>query len=125
MAEKVYLDEIDVKVTDAELVVSGQTIPMERIESADQNKEQQLGCLPNLLMGLGLLIVLSSILQGIEAAVLGVAMMAGGVVWYRRLRPNYYILLTTVEGKVRALDTKDKARVDRVQGAIQKALKNE
>ena len=122
MAGNVYLDEGDVQVTDSHLAMSGRTVPLQHIEAVQQSKEEQLGCLPNILIGLGVLIVLASVLQGIAAAVFGFALIAGGVLWYRRLRPTYYILLSTTDGKMRALDTKNKERIDRVHAALTKAL---
>ena len=122
MAKKVYLDEGGVKVTKAEFTISGQSIRIKDITGINLSKEQQLGCLPNALIGLGVLVALAGTIQGLLVLAVGIVIIAGGVVWYRRLDPTYYLLLNTVDGKMRTLDTRDRDRVERVHAALKKAL---
>lgn len=124
MAAKVYLDEGDIRVTKAQLTISGQSIRIKDIVSVDLSKEEQLGCLPNTLIGLGVLVALAGFIlgQGLPVLAVGVIIIAGGVLWYRRLAPTYYLLLNTLEGKMRILDTGSRGRAERVHAALKEAL---
>ena len=124
LAAKVYLDEGDIRVTKAQLTISGQSIRIKDIVSVDLSKEEQLGCLPNTLIGLGVLVALAGFIlgQGLPVLAVGVIIIAGGVLWYRRLAPTYYLLLNTLEGKMRILDTGSRGRAERVHAALKEAL---
>ena len=124
LAAKVYLDEGDIRVTKAQLTISGQSIRIKDIVSVDLSKEEQLGCLPNTLIGLGVLVALAGFIlgQGLPVLAVGVVIIAGGVLWYRRLAPTYYLLLNTLEGKMRILDTGSRGRAERVHAALKEAL---
>ena len=124
LAAKVYLDEGDIRVTKAQLTISGQSIRIKDIVGVDLSKEEQLGCLPNTLIGLGVLVALAGFIlgQGLPVLAVGVVIIAGGVLWYRRLAPTYYLLLNTLEGKMRILDTGSRGRAERVHAALKEAL---
>ena len=125
MPVKVYLDDGDVQVTSQTFAVSGQTIPIDSIQKVQQSKEEQLGCLPNIVVGVGAILALAGLAQGLESAVLGIVVIAAGVIWYRRLKPRHYLLLSISEGIMRVLDTKDWDRISRVRRALEKALADE
>ena len=125
MPAKVYLDDGDVQITSQTFAVSGQTIPIDSVQKVQQSKEEQLGCLPHVVVGVGAILALAGLAQGLESATLGIVVIAAGVIWYRRLKPKHYLLLSTSGGMMRVLDTKDWDRISRVRRALDKALVDE
>lgn len=122
MASTIYLDEDDTRVTKTELIISGVSTATKDILDVSLRKEEQFGCFPNALIIIGVLFVLAGIVGGLLTAAVGILIIAGGVIWYRRLPPTYYLLLDTVNGKMRTLDTKDKRKIERVRDALKQAF---
>ena len=122
MASTIYLDEDDVRVTKTELVISGTSTATKDVLGVSMRKEAPFGCLPNMFIGIGALVVLAGLVQGLLTIAVGGLIIAGAIIWYKRLPSTYYLLLDTVKGKVRILDTKDKDKNRRVHDALKKAL---
>lgn len=122
MASTIFLVEEDVTVTKTELIISGMSTATEDILDVSMRQEAPFGCLPNMFIGIGILALLAGLVQGMITIIVGGLIIAGGVTWYKRLPSTYYLLLDTVNGKMRTLDTKDKHKNKRVHDALKKAL---
>lgn len=122
MASTIFLDEENIRITKTELIISGRSTATEDVLDVSMSKEVPFGCLPNMFIGIGVLILLAGLVQGMLTIIVGGLIVAGAVIWYKKLPPTYYLLLETVHGKMRALDTKDKHKNKRVYDALKKAL---
>ena len=96
MSEQVFLAEGDVQVTRSRIVIANQTFPVTgvtsvRTETVAPNRQQSLICLAG---GVILPFVLWQNV-GVLALLVGIAILAAGVVLWRRAKPTYQLFLGT------------------------------
>ncbi len=125
-AETVYFDEGDVKVTNARVVIKGQTYAVANITSVVAVK------VPNILfrLGCGAFIALSSILVIVTGIVVGgeerFGMVGAAVVLFFvaiwLMRGWWSIEMVTSANELSLLGSQDKSRILRVVDAINEAI---
>lgn len=123
MAERIFLDEGGVKVTQARFMVPGQTYAMSGVTSVAAHKENPSKRWPILLIVLGGLAAMIGLGQTeIVTIIVGIVVLAVGILWLRALRPTYHVLLRSASGEARALSSKDREWVERVVKALNDAI---
>jgi len=57
-----------------------------------------------------------------DALTLGIPALIVGIVWWARAKATYVIVFSASSGKIKALESKDQAYIDRALDAINRAV---
>jgi len=75
---------------------------------------------PVILVGLGALISLLN--QNSMTLLVGCCLVALGIFWWKKIKPNFFIRLRTASGEIKALTSKDSDFIGRVVRALNDAI---
>ena len=75
-----------------------------------------------LLLSLGVMLFSSHWLAGAVPTLIGCGMIVLGIVYDKRLKPKYAVMLTTAAQEVRTLESRDRAFIARVLAALNQAV---
>ena len=121
MADKVFLDESGITVTEEQLLVPGRSFKIIDIDSVGVTGKRASRLAPILVGLIGLAIwVPQSDTWWIGYAGLGIVALAW--IWVRRLKTRYSIVLSTGDGGTTALESQDELLVERVVKALNYAM---
>lgn len=118
-AEKTFLNEGGVTVTNTRFIVPAQTFAMSGITSVKSFEERKSKTLPILLIVLGVLTLLGARDAGPLAVAL--AILAVGIGLLMR-KPTFYVLLSVASGEAKALSSKDGAWISKVVAALNDSI---
>lgn len=122
MSEKVFLDEGEVKVTQARFIVPAQTYAMAGITSVASLKQDPSRKRPNRVMIIGFIATLWGFSVSVSAGVIGLLVLAAGMAWWLLQKPTYYVVLHSASGESRALKSKNGEWIARVVTALNDAI---
>ena len=123
MEEKVFFDNGDVTVTNARFISNGQTYVMSNITSVKNLIEDPSKTGPVIFIIIGGIIALAGLGNTSFGAILvGAAILAVGVLWFKGLKSKYYVALATASGETRALTSEDKSFIDTIVKALNDAI---
>jgi hypothetical protein len=127
--EKIFLNEGATYVSNTKIVLGATTYATANITSVSKSfTTPSTGCAIILMIlgGLGVLISVSILLgkpsDGIVPFLGGAAILAIGILWFRSLKPDFHVVLSSASGEKRGLTSKDQAWIDRVVVAITDAI---
>lgn len=121
MADKVFLDESGITVTEEQLLVPGRSFKIIDIDSVGVTGKRP-SRLAQILVGLvGLAIwVPQSDTWWVGYAGLGIVALAW--IWVRRLKTRYSIVLSTGDDGTTALESQDELLIERIVKALNDAM---
>lgn len=131
MAERVFLDDEGVTVTQERFVVSGQTYFIRSIGSVTTRIEDRNRTVPNAAMMIGALLLLYTFLVSasngfsrviVALGVIGIAILAWAWTWALKKRGVPFIVLHFTSGAEEAIRGEDSDRVDQVVRALNQAI---
>lgn len=122
MAEQVFLDENEVRVTNSRFVVPGQTYAMANVTSVAARKDSPSRIVPALLTIIGFLVVLGGFSEDASIGITGLVILAAGVLWLWFRGPTYFVILNTASGESRALKSRDKEWIERIVETLIQAI---
>jgi hypothetical protein len=121
--ERRIFENGEIRVTNARLIVSGQTYAMSGITSVKAVEVHPSKQGPLLLIGVGILcVIVASSNRSAAAGVIGAVLAVLGVMWLLGLKPSYTVQLTSASGETRALTSNDRSLIASVVDAINEAI---
>ncbi len=118
-----YSDNQGVRVTNTRLIVDQTTYAMANIASVSTTTTKPSYTGPLLLIAAGAIIFFTTIGgRSPESAIVGVIVVALGVLWWRSKKPIYHLRITSASGESNALWSKNRNYVDKVVQAINEAM---
>ena len=107
-------------MTEEQLLVPGQSFKIRDIDSVGVTGKRPSRLAPILTAMVGLVIWLSASSQ--LYSFLGLAIVAAGWIWVRRLKTRYRIVLNAGDSETAALESKDELFIERVVKALNDAM---
>ncbi|SRR6266481_3014942 len=118
--EQTLLQDGNILVTSARFVVGGHTYAMNGVTSIAAFSDMPSRKGPVILVGLGALISLLN--QNSMTLLVGCCLVALGIFWWKKIKPNFFIRLRTASGEIKALTSKDSDFIGRVVRALNDAI---
>ena len=120
--EKVFFNQGGVTITQTRFLIPGQTFAMSGVTSVATSREDPSRKWPILLIIVGAIVFLAGVSQEIVAAIVGLILAGLGVLWFRSLKPTFYIGLHTAGVENRALESKDEQWINGIATALNQAI---
>ncbi len=123
--EKEFYRDSGVLVTNARFVVGPHTFTMAGVTSVTSFTEPPSHKGPVALIVLGLLLSLGGCAQGARGTwgvFFGLFVVAGGVWWFTKRRPTYYVLLHSASGEAKPLNSQNADYIGKVVQALNNAI---
>ncbi len=118
MAERSFLEEGGVTITNSRFIVAGQTFAMSGVTSVKGVTHTPSRKGPIILIAIGVL----AFLAGKEALVGGLVFIAAAVAWWMFQKPKYVVVLHSASGEAEALTSQDGSFISKVVGALNEAI---
>lgn len=118
MAEQTFLEENGVQVTNARFVTPGQTYAMSGVTAVKSIQKNPSRVGPIVLIVIGVLMLFG----GQDVLMGALVFLAAGIIWWISKKPEYIVLLSSASGETQALNSKDKAFIDKVVKALNEAI---
>ena len=119
MADKVFLDESGITVTEEQLLVSGLSFKISDIDGVGIRGKRPSRLAPILVGLIGLAVWLST---SQLYTYLGLAIVAAAWIWIRRLKTQYRIVLDIDDNETTAFESIDEPLIQRVVQALSDAM---
>lgn len=119
MADKVFLDESGITVTEEQLLVSGLSFKISDIDGVGIRGKRPSRLAPILVGLIGLAVWLST---SQLYTYLGLAIVAAAWIWIRRLKTQYRIVLDIDDNETTAFESIDEPLIQRVVQALNDAM---
>ena len=119
MADKVFLDESGITVTEEQLLVSGLSFKISDIDGVGIRGKRPSRLAPILVGMIGLAVWLST---SQLYTYLGLAIVAAAWIWIRRLKTQYRIVLDIDDNETTAFESIDEPLIQRVVQALNDAM---
>ena len=116
--EQVFLDDRGVSVSNSRMMYEGQTYAMSGITSVKSYEKKPSRILPIILIIIGLI----AMAAGKGAIIVGLLFVAGGIVAWALMKPDYSVVLTSSSGETKAYTSKDKGFVLKIISAVNEAI---
>jgi hypothetical protein len=118
MTEQTFFSSGEVSVTNTRFMAKGQTYAMSGITSVKSYRQDPSVKGPALVGILGII----ALLTGKSGIILGLILIAVAVGWWRSLKPEFSVLLSSASGEVKALASKDEGFIRSVINALNDAI---
>ncbi len=123
VAEKTFFESDGVLVTNTRLVKKdGETFAMSGVTSVASYAEVPSKKWPIILMVLGILVLLSSIRSSIAGVLIGVALTALAIWWFRSIKNIYKVRLVTASGQRDAIADTNREYISKIVDAVSGAI---
>jgi hypothetical protein len=122
MEEQVFLQEGDVSVSNARATLGGKTYAMANITSVAMAVTPASRKLGIIIAIVGFLIFLAGASNSTGGALFGILVLAGGTALAAMAKATYVVRLGSASGEADGLTSKDRAFIDRIVGALNKAM---
>ena len=119
MAEKTFLNQNGVSVTNSRIIIGGQTFAMSNITSVRMIEETPSYKGPLILGAIGILPMLSGDGGGIGVGLLLIALAA---IWAFTKKAKYFVGLMTAAGESKALNSEDQNYIGSIVQAVNDAI---
>lgn len=119
MAEQTFFSQGDISVTNARVMIGGQTYAMSGITSVRSVKKEPSRKGPVILGIVGLLPFFSGETGGI---ILGLVLIAAAIAWFINKKATYHVGLVTASGESEVLGSKDPEYIRKIVNAINEAI---
>ncbi|WP_261644399.1 DUF6232 family protein [Erwinia mallotivora] len=120
MEEVEFYNDGSVSVTSARFRVGSSTYAMQGVTSVKRG-HQPANKLPAVIMGLvGLVMMFVADQLGVKA--FGGLMLIAGIALFVKLKPEYSVYLNSSSGESQALQSKDRAHIDKVIDALNQSI---
>ncbi|MDH2917858.1 MAG: DUF6232 family protein [Sideroxydans sp.] len=116
--ETVFLNEKNIHVTNARLVLPAQTYAMSGITSVETGYDQPSKLIPIILIIIGVL----ALTAGMKGFFIGAIFIAIGGAWIYMMKNTYHMFLHTASGKTQALSSYDESWIKQVVKAVNEAI---
>ena len=116
--ETVFLNEKNIHVTNARLVLPAQTYAMSGITSVETGFDKPSKLYPIILIVIGVL----ALIAGMNGFLFGVIFIAIGAAWIYKLKDTFHMFLHTASGKTQALSSYDESWIKQVVKAVNEAI---
>ena len=121
--EKVYYQSPDVLITSARAEMAGKTFVMSNITSVNMVSIAPNRVFASLLLFLGMpLLIMGAGLNDSAALVLGIIALVLGFLWYRALKMQYAVNLSSASGETRVVQSTNGGQIWRIVSAIKQAI---
>jgi hypothetical protein len=126
MGEKVYFDRENITVTKTRFIAHGKTYAMNTVSSVEVRQEPpRMGCL-FLIVTCGLLIFASAAfatgISVVALLVIGLGVMAVGVVGITKQNKRFTLLLTTSAHEIAVLTSSNKSFIYQIKDAVEESI---
>ena len=131
MSEDTVFSDTNVTVTTTRVIMGATTYALRNITSVKMAiVPAKQGCAVLLLVigiilgmiGLGVASQKGGIGGGIVVLLVAAAAFVGAIFWLRGAKPTYYVAIASASGEARALESKDKAYIERIVRSINDAI---
>lgn len=128
--EKVFLNGSDVYVSNTKVVLRGTTYATANLTSVSKRfTPASRGCATALIAG-GVLVLLGALASfggsssgsALGGLLFAALIVGAGVLWFKSLKPTFYVVLSSSSGEQQGLTSNDEGLVDRVITAITAAI---
>jgi len=119
MAEQTFFNQNGISVTNARVVIGGQTYAMSGITSVRSIEERPSRKGPIILGIVGIIIMF---VGELSAIILGLILAGIAIAWFIAKKPTYFVGLVTASGESRALSSKDADYISKIVNAINEAI---
>ena len=119
MADKVFMDESGITVTEEQLLVSGLSFRISDIDAVGIRGKRPSRLAPILVGMIGLAVWLST---SQLYTYLGLAIVAAAWIWIRRLKTRYRVVLDIDDNETTAFESIDEPLIQRVVQALNDAM---
>jgi hypothetical protein len=113
--EQKFMDEKGVTVTNARVIVPGQTFAMSGVTSVKVAQEKPKRTGPVILIVLGIFLCFGYLIGGI-------ILLSIGVAWFIMQKTQYYVGLQTSSGEAKAFISTDRMWIEKIVNAINEAI---
>lgn len=121
--EKMILDQEGITISNSRFIVNGQTYAMSGITSVRSTVFHPSKMWPILMILFGVWGVCAFLfLQEYGGIVVGLGILAIGILWLRSKKPTYAVKLTSSSGEVQACSSQDEEFVVKIVNAINDAI---
>ncbi|HEX2763870.1 MAG TPA: DUF6232 family protein [Allosphingosinicella sp.] len=119
MAEEVFFEQGNVKVTNARFIVDAQTYAMNGVTSVKSHvvPPSRGGVIAAIAVGLLMVFVADGAMK-----LVGAAIAAGGVWFFTQQKATHSVFLSSASGEVQALSDTDEGYIGSVVNALNEAL---
>jgi hypothetical protein len=116
-AEKTFLENGGVTVTNTRFIVPGQTYAMSGVTSVRFERIEPKRGIPIFLVIVGLFLLASPEIRGF-----GVFLLIVGIIWLVVLKADFAVALASASGEVRAIKSKDSSFINGIVNALNEAI---
>lgn len=118
-----YMDDRGVRVTNSRLMLPNTTYAMANITSVSTETIRPDYSWAILLMVVGVIFAAVGFTPPVTpSAMLGLVMLAAGILWIKLLKPHYWLKISSASGDSTPLEDKAKPYVDKLVQAINEAF---
>lgn len=130
MAEHVYLNRAGARITSARAIFGNKTYALATITSLEGRKINPERSVPyKVVLGGVVACAVSAFMfvnpesrNGVVSLLIGVVLIAAGVVWASRIGPTYAVILCTAAGKERVCTSANEWEINEVVAALNQAI---
>ena len=120
MEEVEFFNDGKVSVTSARFRVGASTYAMQGVTSVKRG-QKDANKFPAILMALiGIFMIFSA--DQISMKIVGIILIALGVLLFKKLKPEYSVYLNSSSGESQALQSKDRSYIDKVIDALNESI---
>ncbi|CNJ97186.1 Uncharacterised protein [Yersinia mollaretii] len=119
MEEKEFFSHGDVRVTNSRFTVSGATYAMNGVTSVKQLQTTPSKVGPVILAIIGAVVTFNADSGG---KIIGVLMLLAAIFWFKKIRPEYIVVLNSSSGEAQALRSYDKNYIQSVINALNESI---
>jgi hypothetical protein len=129
MAEQAFFNGGEITVTRTRFMVHGQTYAMQGVTSIRRVIEEpsKKGAIIAIVVGAIITLISFGVISdslggGFMTLLIGVGILAAGILWLRSLKDTFIVMLTSASGETRALSSPDEQFVSQIVAALNNAL---
>lgn len=119
MEEKEFFSHGDVRVTNSCFTVSGATYAMNGVTSVKQLQTTPSKVGPVILAIIGAVVTFNADSGG---KIIGILMLLAAIFWFKKIRPEYIVVLNSSSGEAQALRSYDKNYIQSVINALNESI---
>jgi hypothetical protein len=122
MEEKVFFNQQNVSVSNSRFISHGQTYAMSGITSVKSFRQDPSRTAAVILGVIGVCVMLAGFSSGIGLTLFGATAVGIAVLWWKSLKSEFSVILSSASGEVKPLSSTDEAFISNVLNALNDAI---